>query len=82
MTLPEFLVKGSPEDLLKYKQLMVNAMKLLGQTNETLIEEDMDKVLENELKLAKLSHSEYSHYISDLGGFYTKTVEEIRDKTT
>ena len=60
MTFPEFLMEGSFQDLEEYKQLMVTSIKLLGQTNETLIEEDMTKVLENEIKLAKLSKSEYS----------------------
>ena len=60
MTFPEFLIEGSYQDLEEYKQLMVTSIKLLGQTNETLIEEDMTKVLENEIKLAKLSKSEYS----------------------
>ena len=53
-------MEGSFQDLEEYKQLMVTSIKLLGQTNETLIEEDMTKVLENEIKLAKLSKSEYS----------------------
>jgi len=63
MTLPEFLEKGSSEDIEKYRQLMVTSMKLLGQTNETIIEEDMTKVLNNELILAKLSRPEYSFLI-------------------
>ena len=63
MTLPDFLKKGSYQDLEKYKQLMVNSMRLLGQTNETTIEDDMNKVLNNELILAKLSKPEYSFLI-------------------
>jgi len=60
MTFPEFLVNGSFQDLEEYKQLMITSMKMLGQMNVTLIEEDMAKVLDNEIKLAKLSKSEYS----------------------
>jgi len=67
MTLPGFLDKGSFKDLQKYKQLMVISMKLLGQTNETQIEDDMNKVLNNEVQLAQLSKSEYSYYILPFG---------------
>ena len=61
MTFPQLLKKGSFEDLRKYKQIMVTCMKMLGQTNETIIEEDMIKVLDNEVMLAKLSKSVYSY---------------------
>jgi len=60
MTFPELLEKGSFEELRKYKKIMVSSMKLLGQTNETIIEEDMIKVLDNERLLAKMSKTEYS----------------------
>jgi len=81
MTFPGFLEKGSFKDLEKYKQLMVISMKLLGQTNETQIEEDMNKVLNNELHLAQLSKSEYSYYIYDIeNGIDDSTYEEIKNK--
>ena len=43
-------------------------MKLLGAKNETIVEEDMRKVIENEIKLAKLSRYEYFYDIYDIEG--------------
>ena len=41
-------------------------MKLLGAKNETIVEEDMSKVIENEQKLAKLSKYEYYYDVNDI----------------
>ena len=88
MTLPDFLKKGSYQDLEKYKQLMVNSMRLLGQTNETTIEDDMNKVLNNELILAKLSKPEYSflifegEYFDEDKANYTDEVKKESEEIT
>merc|ERR1711892_65687 len=68
MTFPEFLMESRSEDLVKYKHIMMSAMKLLGAKNETIVEEDMSKVIENEQKLAKLSKYEYYYDIYDIEG--------------
>eukprot|EP00091_Calanus_sinicus_P015338 TRINITY_DN33484_c0_g1_i1.p1 TRINITY_DN33484_c0_g1~~TRINITY_DN33484_c0_g1_i1.p1 ORF type:complete len:170 (-),score=35.69 TRINITY_DN33484_c0_g1_i1:24-533(-) len=46
------------------------AMKILG-ANETVAEEDMSKVLENEQKLARFSKDEYVYDFEDKGEYYT-----------
>ena len=60
MTFPEFLIEDSFPDLEKYKKSMVTTIKFLKQTNESVIEKDMNQVLDNERMLSKLSKSEYS----------------------
>ena len=65
MTLPNFLITNKTKHQAKYKQIMMTAMKLLG-ANESIAEEDMNKVLENEKKLAKLSKYEYFYDIYDI----------------
>jgi len=65
MTFPELFENGSFKDLAMYKKIMVTSIKLLGPTNNTIIEEDMNKVLKNEMNLAKLSEYEYSYETYD-----------------
>lgn len=66
MTLPDFLRTGNRKQLQDYKKVMIIAMKILGAKNDTLIDEDMTKVIENEKKLAKLSKYEYFYDIYDI----------------
>jgi len=66
MTLPDFLRTENNKTLEDYKKVMIIAMKILGAKNESLIEEDMAKVIENEKKLAKLSKYEYFYDIYDI----------------
>ena len=67
---------------------MVNSMRLLGQTNETTIEDDMNKVLNNELILAKLSKPEYSflifegEYFDEDKANYTDEVKKESEEIT
>ena len=64
MTFPTFIKENDREALTKYKELMMTSMKLLG-ANESIAEEDMNKVLENEKKLAKISEVEYFYDLHD-----------------
>ena len=67
MAFPNFLItnRTNQDHVTKYKKIMMSVMKLLG-ANESIAEEDMTKVLENEKKLAKLSKSEYFYDIYDI----------------
>merc|ERR1712013_448324 len=79
MTLPDFLRTGNNKTLEDYKKVMIIAMKILGAKNESLIEEDMMKVVENEKKIANLSKYEYFYDISDIksGGCTEVTLDEM-----
>ena len=58
MTFPKFLMDHKLEMIENYKQIMFDVLASLGAQRKE-IKTDMDKVLENELKLAKLSKVEY-----------------------
>ena len=56
MTFPTFLKENNSTAIEKYKQSMIVLMKILG-ADETVGKKDMEKVLENEIKLVKLSEN-------------------------
>ena len=72
MTFPHFVKENDTEALVKYKSLMVSVMKILG-ANETTVENDMSRVIENEIRLAQYSEFEYNY--EDY--YYNETFEEI-----
>ena len=80
MTFPKFLIRNNTEDIGKYEKIMMSVMKLLG-ADDAIAENDMKKVIENEMKLAKLSKYEYYYDIYDIesGGLEEVTLDEMNN---
>ena len=59
MTFPQFIKENNTEKISKYRKLMMSTFKIL-KANESVAKIDAERIIENEIKLAQYSESEYN----------------------